>query len=128
MEIKVGQWVRNNNNIFQFMGYCDCEQCIKRGFQEPILQGTDSEYITDKEWWELFLKQSKVKDTPKELIQAGDLVFYEDGEKIFVDEKMGNALAQKFKKGLICKLHFRITKILTPNEDKTQYTLQWEAK
>ena len=73
--MKVGQWIRYENNIVQLKGYCDCEQCIKRGFEEPIFSG--DVYVTKISEWVEILKKCKVADTPQELIEVGDLVLFE---------------------------------------------------
>lgn len=106
MEIKIGQYVRREDNrIFKGL------PAFKNGYDN----------------WEN--KQSclayhlvKVATTPQELIEVGDLIS-----------------GKGFGFGLIeitCEEDLRIilkdcqdvTKILTPNEDKTVYTCQWEAE
>ena len=63
----------------------------------------------------------KLADTPQELIQVGDLVScsrYYDLPSI-IDEEDYEQLLEEYWQPFI-------TKIYTPNEDKSQYTIQWE--
>ena len=71
--MKVGQWVRYENVISRFVGFCDCGFCQERGFLEPIFEGCYHYFHNEKEW--LKAKQKCiVANTPQELIQVGDLV------------------------------------------------------
>ena len=123
MEIKVGQYLRHENNIYKFQGYCDCSYCKSRGFKEPILNGVEPEYITTKEWWIEYLEGCKINDMPQDLIQCGDLVQMVNETTL---EQVRRVLPKKiYTTSSYCNREF-ITKIYTPNEDKSQYTLQWE--
>ena len=127
MEVKIGQYLRHENNIYEFQGYCDCSSCKNRGFEEPILQGTGFEYITSKEWWLEYLKESKVADTPVELVQTGDLIETEyDGYllEILNVNKDGSLLTSDYPEEVLIK---DIIKILTLNSDGG-YDLQYSKE
>ena len=72
----------------------------------------------------------KVADTPQELIQDIDIVeaneYYEFQNPMKVYSNVDGVINVSGKCGGY--KHDEITKIYTPNEDKSQYTLQWEAK
>ena len=45
LEFKKGIWIKNvDGNVYKIENICDCEQCKKRGFCEPVLSNGD--YIT----------------------------------------------------------------------------------
>ena len=75
----------------------------------------------------LVLEDVKIADTPQELIQVGDLVETDIYPLLPVTEVLNdlhiNCYCEKF---IRVKDGCNITKIYTPNEDKSVYTLQWE--
>ena len=135
--MEVGQWVRDDNYIVQFNGYCNCIWCKDRGFEEPILKGKEYyEYITTQKMWDKYLKRVKVADTPQELIEVGDLVETK-GEEVSYDRLyepkyfgMVENIDIEFDQiictgGVVLSLE-HITKILTPNSNGG-YDLQWSV-
>ena len=105
MEVRVGQWARRNDDrIFQiFPTYCLTNSDWKSkefGYDDTII---------------------KVADTPKELVQEGDLV--EWNNQTF---KIGNGHLEVTLSRL--RVFDNITAIYTPNEDKTVFTEQWRVK
>ena len=124
--MEIGQWVRDDNYIVQFNGYCDCTWCKDRGFEEPILKGKEYfEYITTQKMWDKYLKRVKVADTPQELIQDNDLGFIKEWNSIetLYTSNEGVYCYMDSKRHFIGK-NITITKILTPNSNGG-YDLQW---
>jgi len=115
MEIKVGQWVRDDwNNIGIVTNVLDRGAIYFDNIDSHMLRFPDQNEII------------KVADTPQELIQVGDLV-YGDGyitprEVYSVNIKEGNVTIIEHEY-YTYKLD-TITKILTPNSNGG-YDLQW---
>ena len=117
MEVKVEQWVRSGKDI-----------------KEVLLVEQDEKRVTvlDDVWRYWYMERGKnfagylqfiekVADTPQELIRVGDLVWHKhiaSNPTLIKDKEELEWLLESFK---------IITKIYTPNEDKSVYTLQWEA-
>lgn len=66
LEFKVDNWIRNKDGlIYKIVSICDCEECKKRGFFEPILDNGDCitiyEYEHDfPDWVETINSQDNV--------------------------------------------------------------------
>lgn len=81
MEIKVGQWVRSETNIYQVTGICKCKHCEERGFNELEIKtkdGTDT-ITQDNTIYSSAEEILKVSDNVVDLIEVGDLVKLEGG-------------------------------------------------
>ena len=129
--MNIGDYIRVDNNIYQFKGYCDCHYCISRGFKEPILRGlNDNMYIYNEKDWNKFLadKQFTVSSRPRELIEVGDL--YEltsnmTNRKHIFQATNDDSIFKIIKSG--SKDIKLVTKILTPNSNGG-YDLQWSKE
>lgn len=113
MNVKLGQYGRTEEGvIFQRVGIADNGYTVIVNGKFTMLSYSDN--IT------------KVANTPTELIEVGDLVVL-DNELL---EVKGFGEYDEFhigyKCGMLYRVHKDITKILTPNKDKTQYTSQWK--
>ena len=109
MKARIGQWARTSGGLFYKI--------------EMVL--IDWLVIGDK--MGVKIKDVKVADNPRELIEVGDLVevIYQHsndklplGEVIYKDEYFINIQSASVR-------YDRVTKILTPNKDKSVYTKQW---
>ena len=99
MKIKVGQWVRKSNGVFYQL--------------QPIDMYTN---------WTV----DRVKDTPQELIEVGDLIFDLNNIPFIVQrDSYGNLVMNKNDMIYLEQFIYDITKILTPNS-VGGYDLQWE--
>lgn len=111
MNIKVEQWRRDKyGNIFE----------IINSTQVNNLKGKLGKLL-----------DVKVKDTPKELIEVGDIIEYYyinvDGTKtkVIKDFVYEEGLESIYSGICYGGVKIVITKILTPNEDESVYTEQW---
>ena len=123
MEKNVGQWVRfiNNDNehkILQIKEYADYIYINGLGIDEGKIIILNEKLII------------AVASNPQELVKVGDLV---DSNTLgyFVEvlgvNNDGSLLTNEYNDGQYVYVK-NVIKILTPNADKSQYTLQWEAQ
>ena len=83
--------------------------------------------VVDERAIEIYLNAGFIKN-PQELIQVGDLVELENDALTIKIEVINMRLKHLQSCHLEYNLDmFTITKIYTPNKDKSQYTLQWEV-
>ena len=113
MKIKVGQYVRRKNGIIDKV--LDIIKDDKLG-----------EYLHcgHRGIFDYKLKDLKVANTPQELIEVGDLVSINEWTFIvtYINNGIINGDAQLNIKTT------KITKIYTPNKDKSVYTLQYSKE
>lgn len=109
MKARIGQWVRIENIFY------DIKEILPQGyFKLKHNKCCDG-------------KEHKVADTPQELIEDNDIGFIEEWQSIetlYISDD-GVYCYMDSKRHFIGK-DITIIKILTPNEDKSVYTLQWE--
>ena len=126
MKIKVEQFIRTKHGL---------DKIIK--IDDEVDDTCGLIHLTDNTFYnfyiengEVFLEDKidyKVASIPQELIEAGDLVTYDTGmtsDTFIVTENV-----MEWIKGRGICIHKQwITKIYTPNEDKSQFTLQYSKE
>jgi len=116
MEIKVGQWFRTYGGAIK---QCKIEN-------KPYEANGKMWYFTQNYYNEVV----KVADTPQELAEVNDLVFYQ--RPAGLNGRRHNLIVEKYDWQYVTESHdyisaSNIIKILTPNS-KGGYDLQWESK
>jgi hypothetical protein len=146
MKIKVGQWVRMDNGmIYQITDIfwkdtryfysvisqyeVDITEEMENHFLGLTTNKQDGTYnwnftITFNEWDNKIIK---VADTPKELVQVGDLVEFEDGDIMFISRIDNNVITHSFNKMAFLRVTNRVTKIYTLDSNGN-YIKQWERE
>jgi hypothetical protein len=118
MNIKVGQWARDNSGNIVFIKTAYNTYSTTKGFGKVERE----RYI-------------KVADTPQELIQVGDTLVLDNGKNMGLPQLKVEELFDggfKYRSILSSELadiyykEYRIIKILTPNAYGCE--LQWEVK
>ena len=117
------KWVRHNNKLIQLSN-------VKRGTigYYARLAGCIKVCVSYKNVYEeVIFQYNNIANTPQELIQVGDLV--DDDVMGYLVEVLainnnGGLLTNEYNDGQYI-YSYQVVKIYTPNEDKSQYTLQW---
>ena len=118
MQIKVGQWVRTDY-LFEQMTASDSWEHIF-GYE---LDDDNSITLSNEEVEQYNVT---VADTPQELVQVGDLVEFEDGDRMFVDRFDGLVITHSFNKMAFVRVINRVTAIYT-KDSEGNYIKQWEV-
>ena len=127
MEVRVGQWVRGTHkfiNDIPRIRFLKVDELTKI-CNWPHYKGLHKDAYNKN----MYIRKEdiiKIADTPQELIQVGDLVEIGNSNNrvLQVDRLHHDIQCVEFNDIVIC--YDQITKIFTPNKDKSVYTLQWE--
>ena len=121
MEIKVGYFRTNLGLINQIIG-------VNKELDNIVIKGKDVIYSFGA--YENIFGDYNITDRPQELIQVGDLICHNEWEDYDELELVRGVLKTKdiLLSGSVPVFPENITKIYTPNKDKSQYTLQWESE
>ena len=117
MEIKVGQWFRFDNYIEEII---DIEVLEKTWANEKEI------WLENKDGEQYEYLGCKVADNPRELIQEGDLVEYQQILMEVTSVRKGKIRVMGFSKSREVMSLSYISKILTPNLNNG-FDLQWEV-
>ena len=124
-EIKLPKWIRfkNNDNETEFFHLTKVEDVT---YVNGLCQDNGKVLICNDK------PIIKEVDTPQELIQSGDIIYYKYGNnkvgKMFIDEVDDQEICYMGSYHVYKDINdIEIIKILTPNSDDG-FTKQWEAE
>ena len=127
MEIKVGQWVRTSNGTTAKVFKMEISKLVCVNLEGITKYVRNGKVFSSPTCNFVYTRVLKVADTPQELIQVGDLYEltsnFTNRKQIF--EATENDSIFKIIKNNSKDIEL-LTKIFTPNKDKSVYTLQWE--
>lgn len=94
--IEVGEYVRVDGKIGKVLGFCECDECQRRGYLEPIIDNINI-YITKYDKENGF---EDIKHSPNiiDLIEVGDYVNGELIEKADYDLYINSDFKQEYAK------------------------------
>lgn len=113
MKARVGQYFRNHKN--------EILEIIE-------IVNTNGKWVTNDLKRTYHIGEIKVADTPQELIEVGDLVKHNCNDETVIEEVILIITEASLETTNTIMGSNWVTKIYTPNNDNSIYTLQWEAE